>query len=290
MNFSEALSDWLAVSSLGRKPRTVAFYADVANIMAWHWPAPEVAAEQITRRQVIEFANLPKVNQLCASRWNVLVAALRTITTHGLLLRRRAVALRQFEPPPPERFAAFLSILDGMKRTKAGTVARFLAFSGLRIGEAMALTWGDVSGDTITVPAHIAKNGKARAVPVLPEMRSLLATLKRGEPGALVLPRGATRKAIEVASRRGFGVQWSYHCLRHYFATRCIQSGVDLPTVARWLGHSDGGALLARRYFHLSDEHSRAMASRVAVAIAAGPCVAAIADGNGRVTVAALPW
>lgn len=31
--------------------------------------------------------------------------------------------------------------------------------------------------------------------------------------------------------------------LRHLFATRCIESGVDIPTVLRWLGHKDGGAL-----------------------------------------------
>jgi len=31
--------------------------------------------------------------------------------------------------------------------------------------------------------------------------------------------------------------------LRHLFATRCIESGVDIPTVSRWLGHKDGGAL-----------------------------------------------
>jgi len=30
--------------------------------------------------------------------------------------------------------------------------------------------------------------------------------------------------------------------LRHLFATRCIENGVDIPTVSRWLGHQDGGA------------------------------------------------
>jgi hypothetical protein len=40
-------------------------------------------------------------------------------------------------------------------------------------------------------------------------------------------------------------------------------SGVDLPTLARWLGHQDGGALLARVYFHLADQHSRQMAERL---------------------------
>jgi len=30
------------------------------------------------------------------------------------------------------------------------------------------------------------------------------------------------------------------HDLGHLFATRCIESGVDLPTLSTWLGHKDG--------------------------------------------------
>jgi len=38
------------------------------------------------------------------------------------------------------------------------------------------------------------------------------------------------------------------HGFRHLFATRCIESGVDIPTVSRWLGHQDGGALCMKTY------------------------------------------
>jgi site-specific recombinase XerC len=51
--------------------------------------------------------------------------------------------------------------------------------------------------------------------------------------------------------------------LRHLFATRCIESGVDIPTVSRWLGHKDGGALAMRVYGHLRDQHSAEMAQKV---------------------------
>ena len=63
--------------------------------------------------------------------------------------------------------------------------------------------------------------------------------------------------------RPGAGVQgdWilkiTHHDLRHLFATRCIESGVDIPTVARWLGHKDGGALAMKTYGHLRNEHVR---------------------------------
>jgi len=36
----------------------------------------------------------------------------------------------------------------------------------------------------------------------------------------------------------------SHHDLRHLFSTRVIESGVDIPTLSRWLGHKDGGALV----------------------------------------------
>jgi integrase len=55
----------------------------------------------------------------------------------------------------------------------------------------------------------------------------------------------------------------THHDLRHLFATRCIESGVDIPTVSRWLGHKDGGALAMKVYGHLRDQHSAAMASKV---------------------------
>jgi Phage integrase family len=40
----------------------------------------------------------------------------------------------------------------------------------------------------------------------------------------------------------------THHDLRQLFATICIESGVDIPTVSRWLGHNDGGALCMKTY------------------------------------------
>jgi site-specific recombinase XerD len=50
------------------------------------------------------------------------------------------------------------------------------------------------------------------------------------------------------------------------FATKCIEAGVDIPTVSRWLGHKDGGALAMKVYGHLRDQHSQSMAATVSFA------------------------
>ena len=56
---------------------------------------------------------------------------------------------------------------------------------------------------------------------------------------------------------------FSFPDLRHLFATLCIESGVDIPTVSRWLGHKDGGALAMKVYGHLRNQHSASMAKLV---------------------------
>ena len=123
--------------------------------------------------------------------------------------------------------------------------------------------------DRIEVPGASAKNGQGRSVPMIPGALEVLARLRAVAPvldqWSHVLPQPHFRRGIEKACWRAGLPRLSYHCFRHLFATRCIESGVDVPTVARWLGHRDGGALLGRMYFHLLDEHSRQMAERVRV-------------------------
>ena len=71
------------------------------------------------------------------------------------------------------------------------------------------------------------------------------------------------QKAMDRAAEIVGMKRITHHDLRHFFATRCIESGVDIPTVSSWLGHADGGALAMRVYSHLRDQHSTAIAARV---------------------------
>lgn len=74
------------------------------------------------------------------------------------------------------------------------------------------------------------------------------------------------QKALDRACKKVGINRLTHHDLRHLFATRCIESGVDIPTVSRWLGHKDGGALAMKTYGHLRREHSIAQAQRVSFA------------------------
>src|SRR5439155_8240236 len=98
-------------------------------------------------------------------------------------------------------------------------------------------------GDAVTGK----RNNEVREVPMIPDMRRLLERLRceRGDeaPDAPVMRVRECQKAMDRAARVIGMSRITHHDLRHLFATRSIEAGVDIPTVSRWLGHKDGGAL-----------------------------------------------
>jgi integrase len=117
-----------------------------------------------------------------------------------------------------------------------------------------------------------------REVPLIPAARALLEKLKENSPGTVVDrvdvatsvdPRAkvlgvseAGKSLARACQKLGVGLL-THHDLRDAFATAAIESGVDIPTVAAWLGHADGGALLMRVYAHHRRAHSVSQAAKV---------------------------
>jgi integrase len=100
---------------------------------------------------------------------------------------------------------------------------------------------------------------------MIQQMRELLGRLREDRPDEplnkpVMLVREC-QKAMDRAAQVVGMTRITHHDLRHLFATRCIESGVDIPTVSKWLGHKDGGALAMKTYGHLRNEHSQAMAA-----------------------------
>jgi hypothetical protein len=50
-------------------------------------------------------------------------------------------------------------------------------------------------------------------------------------------------------------------------------AGVDYMTIAAWVGHKDGGVLIGKVYGHLSDDHKRETAKRLATQPAPTPSI-----------------
>jgi len=125
--------------------------------------------------------------------------------------------------------------------------------------EAVWVNWEDVDWDRGEIivrgdPETGTQNSEMRRVPIIADMRGLLVRLKdklgTGDASVCVGPILKLRRCNEALARacQEVGItKLTHHDLRHLFAPRCIESGVDIPTVSRWLGHKDGGALSAWR-------------------------------------------
>ncbi len=185
------------------------------------------------------------------------------------------VKAKELRLPEAHQFNDFVSAIDragGRFSGDSADLIRFLAFGGFRISEAANIKWADcdferkeivVRGD----PETGTKNWTVRRVPMIPDMRQLLEQLRTERPAeppeAPVMRVRECQKAMDRAARKLGMYRMTHHDLRHLFATRCIESGVDVPTVSRWLGHKDGGALAMKVYGHLREHHSVAIAQRV---------------------------
>jgi integrase len=228
---------------------------------------------------------------ISASRFNNTVDTLRKIfeigIRNGLILSNPAkatgkVAAKQkpMRIPTREQFASLVSEIRNAKGAVShcsADLVEFLAYTGCRIDESRWVRWSDVDHmrKQIFISGHphsSTKNSEGRWIPIIPPLEKLLNDLvarpryprsaKRKE-GNYVLAVRECQKAIERACERLSIQRFSHHDLRHLFSTRVIESGVDIPTLSRWLGHRDGGALAMRTYGHLRDEHSQQMAAKV---------------------------
>jgi len=191
-------------------------------------------------------------------------------------VKRARVRRKELQLPEPDQFLALVNKVrtaGSRDSDNCGDAIEFFAYVGARLSEAAKIYGRDCSflkneiiirGDPITG----TKNWEMRRVPMIPEMRKLLERLQaeRGEKEFLDNPVLKVRKfnrSLKNACKKLGLYHLTHHDLRHLFATRCIESGVDIPTVAKWLGHKDGGVLAMQTYGHLRDGHSANMAQKV---------------------------
>lgn len=161
---------------------------------------------------------------------------------------------------------------------------RTLAQTGMRWGEAAALTWADFDDEALVlvVKAEDSKTGVGRVLPIDADLAERIHALRQvtakilgsfPEPGTPIFrtPRGSSwgpncsnfrRHFSEVLKRAGIARKDAsrrvvcVHALRHTFATRLARAGVSLAQAQALTGHRSP-AILLQVYTHLQAEEAR---------------------------------
>ena len=153
-------------------------------------------------------------------------------------------------------------------------------YSGGRKSEVANLKWENVDWENkqLAFQGDTTKNFESRRVDFSTNLENHLLCMK-----AKALPDGSflfpsyrlgkpyrTRNAVQSFQKMVEGVRavvempdFTLHLCRHYFISTCVMAGIDFMTIAKWVGHKDGGVLIGKTYGHLNREHMKKMASKL---------------------------
>lgn len=186
-------------------------------------------------------------------------------------LQRKKEPRRTHTIPTRDQFKVLLTELKNCLQAStpggAADLIEFLAYSGCRLGEAIEVRWQDVNLKLetllITGGDNLTKNSEHRTIPLFPPLKSFLERLKRRNGDDKLFAVTHSRQALIGACKRAGLPRFGHHAMRHFFCSNAIEAGIDFKVIAGWLGHKDGGILVARTYGHLRAEHSAEMAKRM---------------------------
>ncbi|HEU4973587.1 MAG TPA: tyrosine-type recombinase/integrase [Baekduia sp.] len=199
-------------------------------------------------------------------------AMLATGYEDGLITRNPASDVRVVVPGGRQRKPKRLTAEQTRELLAAipvehADLAFVMAATGLRIGEAFGLTWGDFRANDDGRPALVVRKSKTaageRTVPLSPaSVRRLTARRsevkhgRNGDPmfatrfGTHLDPHNWRRRVFNPAAE-AVGVPWATpHTLRHGMASLMAERGFSAAQIAAHLGHADGGVLALRTYVH----------------------------------------
>jgi integrase len=148
----------------------------------------------------------------------------------------------------------------------------FFLYTGCREGEVMHAEWNDLIDDCRILLIREKKQWgwkpkgrKERRVRIPDFLAEGLKETRKKSKSSLLFPNEETGKpeghllrklkaVVKRASLKATYGDWTLHIFRHTFATMHLQSGVDVRTVQKWLGHSELST--TQKYCDWLDAHS----------------------------------
>ena len=161
-------------------------------------------------------------------------------------------------------------------------------YSGLRVGELLALKWEDIDMQkgilTVSKSCHDGKNKEGhyvrvedtpktsssrRIVPLPRQLLPLIKDARKKSKSEYVVAKGCDplsvrsyQRSFDLLQRKLKIPHRGFHSLRHTFATRALECGMDVKTLSDILGHKSPTVTL-NRYVHSLMEHKKEMMNRL---------------------------
>lgn len=198
-------------------------------------------------------------------------------------------------PKPKEKQVECFSAWEQKKIEEAALFAKkdkyrgiiLCLYTGLRIGELLALTWNDIDFEksilSVTKTCHDGnENGKhtriidtpktensRRQIPLSKTLVKMLKEMKKKSKCEFVIADGerpvfirSYQRMFELFLKKLKLPHKGFHSLRHTFATRALECGMDVKSLSEILGHKNAMITL-NRYAHSLWEHKAEMMNKL---------------------------
>ncbi len=306
MKYKEWLENWLVnYVEPTSKGRTLKRYSEIVKLHISHslgeyeLTALTPIAVQLYITELLRVGNLRNQTGLAPNSVNSIIGVIQRSlkTAHSVGLMPEYFGDRIIRPKVTEKKIDSFSLSEQKKieeavradgRSKMCGILICL-YSGLRIGELLALEWSDFSFSEGTVAINRAVyDGKdemgrmCRIVDtpktesskrVIPIPRQLIPYLrekrkKSSSPYVISNRKGAPisvrsyQRSFELMLKKLGIKEKGFHSLRHTFATRALECGMDVKTLSEILGHKNPNITLSR-YVHSMLEHKKSMMNKI---------------------------
>ncbi|MBL8829369.1 MAG: site-specific integrase [Planctomycetaceae bacterium] len=190
----------------------------------------------------------------------------------------------------PAKIAALLATVQERAQHELSVLLHAIpAYTGMRRGEMLRLSWSDVDLTYDYVTARSRKQSRSqqevsRRIDLHPDLKARLMSWKQKRPqGQLVLSREGTWEPLALDRANALfwqpmrSTEWcldtkrnwfklGFHTYRHSFASNLAAAGVDQRIIDEFMGHTTEA--MRRRYRHLFPQHRRSAILSLKIAVA----------------------
>lgn len=291
----DLFASWLKEMKPQVKMRTFLRYEEIVKTHLL--PAfSETKIKKIDEESVSEFTNALYAKELADNSIAQIVGVLKRALKYAVKKK-----LLKYNP------AVEITVKSGQRKVEAfseweqSVVERYIVktneprlygilislYTGLRIGELLALIWDDVDFRSHTIKVNktqsavkILNGGKLltdtpktqagkRTVPfpkglspILKKLQALGGTYVVSSKDGSVIRINSYQRTFQRLLHRLKIEHKGFHALRHTYATRAIEAGADMKTLSEILGHSSP-RITMERYVHSSEKQKKRLASKV---------------------------
>ncbi len=248
----------------------------MAKLRQWFGsrPAAEITPQEIERR-LTEASEAHRWKPATTNRYKALISLVYRLGVEGghvpsnpaRIVRHRQENNARIRYLLPEEEAALRKVLAADFPANIPELDLAL-HTGMRLSEQYNLTWDCVNMKVRILTIPRSKHGETRHISLnRPAIQALVALREQGSGSGRVIlnergaPRVSPRNWFEPAVKKAGLKDFTWHCLRHTFASRLVMAGVDLRTVQELMGHKT--IQMTTRYAHLAPAHTLAAVEKL---------------------------